>query len=272
MLLSELLVELETIAPLALAEEWDNVGLLISPTQPREVTRALFTIDATAGTLAEARRLDAQLIVAYHPPIFSGLKRLVPSERSSRWVLEAIEQRVAVYSPHTALDAAPGGVNDWLAGAFEWTSLRALQPKGDVLGRPHDHSIGQGRLLELARPERPHEVLERIKRYLGLDTLRFAAARNGSGAEPERPIASIALCPGAGGSVLAGVKADLYLTGEMRHHDVLAAVDTGTCVVLTEHTNSERGYLPELAARLKERAPALDVRIAISDADPLRTV
>jgi putative NIF3 family GTP cyclohydrolase 1 type 2 len=82
-------------------------------------------------------------------------------------------------------------------------------------------------------------------------------------------VRTVALAAGAGGSVLRGERADLWLTGELSHHDALAAVAAGTTVVLGEHSNTERGYLPVLAQRLRRQfGQGLEVRIAHADRDP----
>src|SRR5689334_18836675 len=108
--LSRIVEALEQIAPVANAEEWDNVGLLVGdPNQ--DISKACLTIDYTPEVAAEAQREHCDLIVAYHPPIFSGLKRIT----SPSPIYDAIHRGVAIYSPHTALDVAEGGTNDMLA-------------------------------------------------------------------------------------------------------------------------------------------------------------
>lgn len=263
----ELLEILETLAPLSLAEEWDNVGLLVQPSRPRSIDRVLLCIDLTDAIIAEAAELGAQWICAYHPPIFGKLARIDPADRTGRLVLASIEHGIAVYSPHTALDATAGGVNDWLAEAFDPCTSTAIIAKE---APPTQHqvpprAVGQGRRLVLPAPLSLDEAIHRVKQHLGLSYLRVADGGSGL-------VESIALCPGAGGSVVQRVRADLYLTGEMRHHDVLAAVHSGTSVVLTEHSNSERGYLTVLKARMVALTDRLQVFISQRDQDPLTVV
>jgi dinuclear metal center YbgI/SA1388 family protein len=223
------------------------------------------TIDSSDAVLAEATELDCQLVVSYHPPIFGGLKRLSLDDRAARLAITAIENGIAVYSPHTALDAASGGVNDWLADAFGAADRRAIVPRGDLIGLA-DPAIGQGRHLTLHRPLTLAEAIAAIKSHLKLDLLRVARARE---AAPEI-IRTVGLCAGAGGSVLSAVTADLLLTGEMRHHDVLHRCESGSHIVLTEHSNSERGFLPHYARAIASRAPGVELHVSKVDADPLR--
>lgn len=250
---------LEAIAPLSLAEEWDNVGVLLAPSKQHPIRTVLLTIDLTQRVLDEALAQQAQAIVAYHPPIWSGLKRLLPEQRTGRLLLRAVEHGLTIYSPHTALDAVSGGVNDWLADAFNAAERRAITPLPDAA------HTGQGRWLRLQDPMPLATAVARIKQHLGLAQVRVADGGS--------QVATVALCAGAGGSVLQRTHADLYWTGEMRHHDVLHAKETGTSVVLTEHTNCERGYLPRLQEKLRaSSAGALQVLVSEHDEDPLQIV
>ncbi len=262
MRLQEIIAALQEIAPLEYAEPWDNVGLLVEPAAHwgpgAETTRALVTIDLTEAVLEEALAADVQLIVAYHPPIFGGLKRLTASAPLQRVVLRCAERGVAVYSPHTALDAAVGGLNDWL--------VEGLGPCAEVsplVPHPEHPGVGAGRLARLATPAALDAVVGRLKEWLGLTHVRVASGRSA-------PVERVAVCPGAGGGLFAKAPgADLYVTGDMRHHDVLAQVAAGAAVVLTDHTHTERGYLPRLAARLGE-ATGLQVQVSAVDRDPLQ--
>ena len=113
MLLRDVIAKLEEIAPTRLAEAWDNVGLIVGdPAQA--VSRVLLTIDYTPEVACEAAGEGCDVIVAYHPPLFEAVKRVVAPGA----VFDAIRRGVALYSPHTALDVAGGGTNDMLADAL----------------------------------------------------------------------------------------------------------------------------------------------------------
>ena len=106
---------LEQIAPIALAQSWDNVGLLAG--DPNAVVRrVMLCIDLMPAVVAEAIDANVELIVAYHPPIFKPLARLVADSRETdSQVFDCIAAGIAIYSPHTAYDAAEGGTNDVIA-------------------------------------------------------------------------------------------------------------------------------------------------------------
>ena len=116
---------MERIAPLGLAQAGDNVGLLAGD-PGAIVRRALLCVDLTADVAAEAIRQRADLVVAYHPPLFKPISRLNAAGRGTdAHVFACIANGIAVYSPHTALDAAEGGTNDVLASLC---NIRDPQP------------------------------------------------------------------------------------------------------------------------------------------------
>ena len=105
---------MEAVAPARLAESWDNVGLLLGD-RAAPCGRVLVAVDWTAAVMEEALALGVDAVVSYHPPIFDPLRRLASDDPRQRLLLDAAQAGIALLSPHTALDAVKGGVNDWLA-------------------------------------------------------------------------------------------------------------------------------------------------------------
>ncbi len=258
MKLQDVIQTLQEIAPLDLAEEWDNVGLLINPLRPRTAKKILLTIDLTEAVADEAIEHKADLIMSYHPILFRPANRLDSGNAYDRTVMKLVQKNIAVYSPHTALDAVIGGVNDWLADGVGDGEVSVLHPI-------ENSDAGQGRLVQLNRPVKLRTLTQRIKAHLGLKTVRLAFA-------PEDiPVTTVALCAGAGTSAFEGVQADCYLTGEMSHHNILAATLNGSHVILCEHTNTERGYLSVFAKILgKALGNGVDIAISSVDSDPIQ--
>ncbi len=129
MILQNLIDAMESVAPTRHAEAWDNVGL-IAGDPAQAVTKVMLCIDYTPEVACEAAGEKCDAIVAYHPPIFEAVKRVVVGSV----VFDAIRRGVALYSPHTALDVAEGGTNDMLAdaiGLIERTPLRLAQTKAN---------------------------------------------------------------------------------------------------------------------------------------------
>jgi putative NIF3 family GTP cyclohydrolase 1 type 2 len=119
--LKTILSQFKDYAPLYLADQsWDNVGLLVEPNDNNNsmIERIFLTNDLTEPVLDEAIKRQAQLIISYHPPIFSPLKRLTQSNWKERIILKCIKHGITVYSPHTSWDAVENGINQWLISAF----------------------------------------------------------------------------------------------------------------------------------------------------------
>ena len=258
---AEVLDMLHEIAPLELAAEWDNVGLLLQPNaEAGAVAKVLLTIDLTEAVIDEAADYGADLVVSYHPPIFRPLGRLSMQDATQRRILRALQAGLPVYSPHTALDAAAGGLADWLIegalGDAVPTEVRTCG-EGDF-----------GRVAQLEKGISWTALLERLKKQFSVKHLQVAKP-----AGMASKVRSIAVAAGAGSGVLRGTCADVYVTGEMSHHDALAAVASGTAVVLAGHSNTERGFLRVLEKHLAgEFGKALDVRVSKGDRDPLKIV
>lgn len=389
MRLADVVDVLRNLAPEGLAEPWDKVGLQLGD-PAWDVSRALLCIDLTEAVLREAIEYGAQLIVAYHPPIFEPIARITSDTWKGRIVLECARRGIAIYSPHTALDAAAAGVNDWLAECVLPGVMHAVGPdatKGQIArggairpirpsasgsdARPYklvtfvpgehldrvrqelsnagaghigDYSecafvvdgegmfrggestnpvvgkrgqlervaekriemifppgrlgevvaalmkahpyeepafdltrlelppssggegVGQGRVVTLEEGMEAEELVERVRRHLGAAWLEVAKPQAAEG----RPVARVAFCAGAGGSLLkeAG-RVDAFVTGEMRHHDVLEAVARGTTVILAGHTGTERPYLPVYRERLvAQGGEAVAWRVSEADRAP----
>lgn len=282
--LQELVQVMDRIAPLSLAETtWDNVGVLLeSPfvrktSQGRVSNRVHLCIDLTNAVCREALD-DEQVgaVLCYHPIIFRGLKSLRMSDPQQATLLRLAAAGISVYSPHTSLDAALGGINDMLALACSADKEQGIQrgsagivPCTLSKDAPASHQgAGMGRRITLIQPVSEQELTQRIKSSLGLKYLHVARPAEA------REIETIAVCAGSGYSVLAKDTSDCWFTGEMSHHELLAATQAGRTVILTNHSNSERPYLrKELARRIEEESRgALTTSVSDADRDPLVTV
>ncbi|XP_004225511.2 NIF3-like protein 1 [Ciona intestinalis] len=337
--LTEVVACLNKLAPLHNAEGWDNVGLLVEPSPPHIVSKIMLTNDLTEAVLQEGISANVNMIISYHPPIFKPLKRLTMSTWKERIVVKSLENRIAIYSPHTACDAVQGGVNDWLAsGLGEMESIKPIirsnikadnysvsiaiqscndndilesfeqklrhvvkfvrhtnveyecqcdkSKMKDIVDVCHTYNLearfkvielaelpapdtGMGRLCILNTPCTVAELIIRIKKLLSIPYVRLSL---GSEKTLTSMVNTVALCAGSGASVFSGVKADVYLTGEMSHHEVLDAASNGVTTVLCEHSNTERGYLISLKKSLEDVLGSALVKIMVSvvDEDPLQ--
>lgn len=173
MLLSELVSAMETIAPLDAAEPWDRCGLQAGDPEREIDGPVLLTIDLTEQVLVEARAIGAGAIIAYHPPIWEPIKTLAASSPGERIIRTAIENKIAIYSPHTALDAARDGLTDWLCEGLS-APVGGVQP-GEI--------AGDCRALKPApvnAPEREVKIITFVPAD-ALDGVRNALATAGAG-------------------------------------------------------------------------------------------
>ncbi|MFA7686772.1 MAG: Nif3-like dinuclear metal center hexameric protein [Moheibacter sp.] len=132
MKVSEITNELEKLAPLGYAENFDNVGLLVGDLNA-EVSKILVTLDTTEEVVQEAIEKGANLIVSFHPIIFSGMKKLTGKSYVERIVQLAIKNDIHIYATHTALDNAEFGVNFQIAQQLNLKNTRILIPQKDTL-------------------------------------------------------------------------------------------------------------------------------------------
>lgn len=264
--LQNIIADLEKFASLKYAEPWDNVGLLIEPNTSKNIEIIFLTNDLTEPVLKEALNKNSDLIISYHPPIFAPLKRITQKTWKERIVSICLENKIALYSPHTAWDVANNGVNDWLASSLPYEEICPIQPIPDLIAG------GIGRKIKLHNGITLSDAIKKIKQKIGIANIHVAI---GNEKNLNSVIQTVAICAGSGVSVLKNVDADLYLTGEMSHHDVLNATQNNISVILCNHSNSERGYLKEfkiiLDDLLKEYNSKTTVLVSEYDVDPLHT-
>ncbi|KAG5518145.1 hypothetical protein PMAC_003331 [Pneumocystis sp. 'macacae'] len=261
--LTTLIQGIERLYPKSLADSsWDNVGLLLeSPVKRSGQKRVLLAIDLTTSVADEALRMHPPVgaIIAYHPVIFKPIKSLTLSDPSHKMLLRLATSGISVYSPHTAMDAAVGGINDWLADGIsddKCIERTVIVPAKHIDGGSMSNSIvGMGRIVRWEEPISIITLVERIKKFLHLNHIQLALSDKHK-KEGGRQIYKIGICAGSGsmlekiktlknigGSILRNVHADVLFTGELSHHDILSAIEKGISVILCGHSNTERGFL-----------------------------
>ncbi|KAH6658002.1 GTP cyclohydrolase 1 type 2/Nif3 [Truncatella angustata] len=264
---------------------WDNTGLLLDQAQDARLTAqtdniVLLTNDLSAPVVDEALRVKANVIISYHPCIFRGLKSLTNSDPMQASLLRLIAAGVAVYCPHTAMDAAHGGINDWICdivvnGQSEVRST-VLQPISRSLPEGHD-GAGYGRSVVLDTPLPLSTLLKNLSAGIGGQRYISIALPPGK-TDLQEVISKVAVCAGSGSSVLKGCDAQLLVTGEMSHHDALHHTQLGQIVATVFHSNSERHYLtqrlkPKLEEQLKQSGlESYSVLVSKKDRDPFETI
>ena len=224
--------EMQRIAPLALAESWDNPGLLVDC--GGEVSRVLVTLDITPEVVEEAARKGCGLIVSHHPVIFSPLKKLSGQDVA----FQLVKNGISAICMHTNLDAAEGGVNEVLAGIFGMREMEAF-------------AEGCGRVGSI-EPVTVSEV-----------QVKFA--------DTGETVRRLAVISGAGGSLFEDAiaqGADCLLTGEANHHHAIDAKRLGLSLIAAGHYATEFPVTAAVAEKLRTAFPELEVLVSEDARDP----
>jgi dinuclear metal center YbgI/SA1388 family protein len=132
MTVQDVIRHLEDLAPLAYAEDFDNVGLLVG-NKNDDVTGILVTLDTLEAVVDEAIENNCNLIVSFHPIIFSGLKKLTGKTYVERTVMKALKHDIAIFAIHTALDNALNGVNDMIFEQLGLINKKILIPQSETI-------------------------------------------------------------------------------------------------------------------------------------------
>ena len=266
---------LASIAPLRLAEDWDNVGLLVG-NRRASIGKIMTCLTVTPHVVSEALEKQVDLIVAHHPLPFKPLARVTSDSVAGGMLLRLIGAGVAVYSAHTAFDSAAEGINQRWSELLSLQSVETLLPAaGETQARMGSHdgdsslSIeGTGRLGRLAEPESLHSLVHRAASAVGATSPRFVGA-------PDRMVTRIGLACGSGGSFLSAARrrgCDVLITGEATFHACLEAEACGVGMGLLGHYWSERFAMESLADVLGSHFPQLSIWASDAEHDPLSAI
>lgn len=238
----EVIDVMERIAPKRLAEDWDNPGLLVGSPDD-EIRRILVCLDVREETAERAQAEGFQMIVAHHPVIFKGVKKLRTDLPDGRLLGRLLRAGVSVFAAHTNLDCAEGGVNDILAARI------GLDPATIApLGTAETISESLGRVGKLPAPVKAKAFAEQVKKGLGASSVRFVSGGN-------HPVRKVGLCSGSGAEFIeraAFMGCDAFVTGDVRYHDAQRAAALGIHVIDAGHFATEQPVVAILAARLVE--------------------
>jgi dinuclear metal center YbgI/SA1388 family protein len=257
----DVVAALEAAYPPELAQSWDAVGLVCGdPTE--SVQRVLVAVDPVAETVAEALELNAQLLVTHHPLLLRGVHGVPADDPKGGLVHRLVRAGVTLFCAHTNADAASPGVSDALAHALR------LRVTGVLDLGAGSATTGLGRICELAQPESLQAFTGRVR-----DALPETAWGVRAGGDPKRSVRTVAVCGGAGDSLLgiasaAGV--DAFLTSDLRHHPAsehLAA--GGPALVDVAHWASEHPWCAQAAAVISAAlGGTVDVDVSYRRTDP----
>ena len=209
MTVHDILTFVETLAPLSMKYDWDNVGLLCG-SAGQEVHKILVALDPFEGVCREAADKGADLLVTHHPLIFRPRKSVTDGDDVGRSILFLAKHGISALNAHTNLDCAPGGVNDVLAETLGLADVEVLDPLGvDGQGRPW------GLLRAGTVADQPLvQFLAHVKTRLSAQGLRYV--------DGGRPVRKVAVGGGACADELPAVLAagcDTFVTADVKYNE-----------------------------------------------------
>jgi len=262
--LGELTQTCEQLWPLTGAEAWDAPGLT-SGNPDASVTRVHLAVDAVAATVEEAVTLGADVLLTHHPLLLRGVTSIAEDRYKGALLAQLIRGGCALYTAHTNADVVVDGTSGVIAQRLGLCEVRP------IVAVAADPSTGLGRVGVLPVVM----TLGRLARVIA-DLLPATATGVRVAGEFEVPVRTVALCAGAGDSLLsdpAVLAADVYVTADMRHHPASEAGEQARCgrgpaLIDVSHWASEWLWLGAAAAQVRTKHPDLIVTVSECRTDP----
>jgi len=247
MKMSELIAEIEVIAPREIEEEWDNSGMQINMGN-QEVNRVLIALEITKSVIAEAMMKDVDFIITHHPLLFSKIDVVDYNTITGNYVIDLIKAGISVYSAHTTFDDTFGGNNEYLADILGLSRIRRIKNKRFAMkGDDREYVVGRmGNFSELITMEAACRLVEEALGVKG--ELKTVGDQN-------KIISTVGLCTGSGGDTMAAAiknGCDLFITGDVKHHEAQIAREKGICLIDAGHYGTEKIFAENFADKLKK--------------------
>ncbi len=259
---------LERLAPKHLAEDYDNVGLLVGEAET-PVQAVLIALDITPAVLAEAVEVGANLVISHHPIWFRSRRHLRGDDFVSRQILFAVRNGLSLYACHTNLDNIRSGVNRTIVDRLGLVDADFLEPKpGETPPAGTFCEAGSGMIGRLPEPlAGDTALLELLRDAFDCRGIRYAPREN-----PNARMETVAVCGGAGSFLLDAAlrrNADAFVTADVTYHKFFDALgrllycDIG-------HFESEQFTSEILRDYLRKEFPHLPVQLTSLSTNPVR--
>ena len=262
MKIQEITAYLEGVAPLSYQEEYDNCGLLVGD-ENSIVKGVLVTLDCTEAIIREAVETGCNLIIAHHPIIFKGLRKLNGRNYIERAVIKAIRNDIAIYAIHTNLDNVHNGVNAKIANKLCLKKCKILAPKNEK----HNPNVGAGIIGELAQEIESKVFLKNLKTILKTDCVRYTSL-------VKTHVKKVAVCGGSGSSFLHKAKAlnaDIYISADFKYHEFFDA-EENIIIADVGHYESEQFTKDLIYDFLTKNFTKFAVRLSKINTNPIKYI
>ena len=228
----DLINYIDNFAPFSIAEEWDNSGLMIG-SYKAEVKKIGICLDAVNDAVIEADNKGCNVLLCHHPLIFRGIKQININNELGKTISEAIKRNINIISAHTNWDKADEGVNATLANLLGLENCKPLDDFGICGNTSQEFTL--------------KDFAEHVKKSWNISQLDIYSENS-----PEK-ISRVSLCGGSGAEFWRAAKnfnADIYLTADMKYHELIDATKSGLTIGLLNHGEMERASLNELAKKI----------------------
>lgn len=253
---------LKNFAPLELAEDWDNVGLLLG-NRKQDITSVMTCLTLTPDVASEAIERKINLIVTHHPILFRSVQQITTETSEGAMLLDLIRHDIAVYSPHTAFDSAAQGINQQWCERLELQACQPLQVSTDL--ELASLGLGSGRSGLLQQPIPLRNLILQIKEMLSVDSLQYVG-------QPDAEVIKVGIACGAAAEFMKQAQqqgCQVLITGEARFHACLEARQRGIALILVGHYGSERFACEKLAEVLQQEFPEIKCFASEVESDPI---
>lgn len=238
--------------PSEIAEDFDNIGLLVGRAD-KDISKALICLDCDSAVVREAIEENAQLIITHHPVIFDPIKRICDDTPFGEMIISALENNISIYSAHTNLDSAPGGLTDEICKMLDLTPVSALD--GNV-----------GRICRAPKNDTAKLLSERIKCVLSVAHLYSTFTE-------DKKIKTVALVNGGGASCAesaVNLGVDVFISGDLKHHQFLHFKENkNTDFIEIRHFDCEFPVCRLLQEKLSDKFSSLNLKISEAQRNPL---
>lgn len=247
----ELITLLEKEIPLETAESWDNPGFLVG-NKDKEIKKVLVVLDITNEVVEYAVKEQVDFILAHHPVIFSKISRCTSDDFLQKKLLKLIRHDICAYGMHTCYDVCRMGdrMIDYLG-----LSKVCGPVESSMSGNEKAHGKGIGITAQINEDMTVGEYAKKVKAVFSLDSVMVFG-------DPDTKISKVAIVPGSGRSMIDQAKqtgADVFITGDIGHHEGLDAVDMGMCVIDAGHYGLEHVFIDDMKQLLCDQTEDLEV-------------
>ncbi len=246
---------LQEIAPEEIAASWDNVGLLVGR-KDKSISKVLVTLDITDEVIEQALKEQVDMIVSHHPLIFQGVKKITTDDFMGKRLFKLLSNDICCYAMHTNFDAAENGMGEIAAKKLNLINTRYIKEEASYINKNGEQVVvGCGRIGELDEPISLDELCKKIKKQFPTDSLNVYGASNMN----NYMVSKIAICPGSGKSYIKDIlkeNVDVYITGDISHHEGLDASDQGLIIIDASHFGIENIFVEYVEQYLNQELSA----------------